>query len=105
MNSHEEDRQLETLLKAQAAIPPREGLAERIIAASLKVTPVTAEEPAESGFSEWLRGLWRPRPAFALASLLVLGFIAGFWLRGDLSTSGTSPELASLLYNEENVLW
>ncbi|MCE9625130.1 MAG: hypothetical protein K8R69_06730 [Deltaproteobacteria bacterium] len=96
---------MELLLKSQGKVPPREGLAERILAASLEVTPLIAEEPAELGFSDWLRGLWRPRPAFALASLLVLGFIAGFYLRADLSTSGTTPDLASLLYHEENVLW
>lgn len=98
-------QKLESLMKDADDIPAREGMAERIIAASLRTAPSKTREDASIGLKDWLKNLLHFKPAFALATLLVVGFIGGFWLRGDLSSQGTNDDLASLLYNEEQVLW
>ncbi|MFO1462638.1 MAG: hypothetical protein U1F66_02600 [bacterium] len=99
----EEERRFETMLRQAETIPAPGGLAERILKASRGLPQ--AEAASVQGLRDWLQSLWQPKPALALVSLLVIGFVAGFWLRGDLSTKGGSQELASLLYNEEQVLW
>lgn len=93
-------REMESMLRAEDPIPTREGLAERIIAASLRTPPAK-----DASWKDWWRGLWRPVPALTFASLLMIGLATGYWLRSEVPSNGNGNDLASLLYSEEQILW
>ncbi len=66
---------IDTLLRERFVPGPSAGLAERIIAAA---RPYAVKKPR---FRDGLREIFMiPQPAWALASLLVLGVMAGFYL-------------------------
>lgn len=81
--------------------PHRSDLAERIIARSYRIAQV--QPFTLRGFiREMLGEVLLPRPALALCSLLVIGYIAGVQLYSTAEASTSSME--DVLYNDEDVL-
>ncbi|MCC7260718.1 MAG: hypothetical protein IT567_06770 [Alphaproteobacteria bacterium] len=99
------DSTLELLLRSRKVEPPRPGMAERIIMAA-HATPQRVRVP----FGVWLQRLcaefYMPRPAFAFAMLLLIGFITGLGVPVDMDTdeNGISQpaSLQDFLYPEED---
>jgi len=94
---------LETLLRNYPVEPPRAGFAERIIAATKYATPSPV-----SGFGAWLHAalaeFMLPRPAFALASLLALGFVIGLSAPAPTVSGDDDLSLQTYLENDGAVL-
>lgn len=91
---------LEVILSRRAFVPARSNLAERIIAAA-------QVKPAKRGFDwrSWTSDVAElfvlPRPALALASVLLIGLFAGW---AALSNSDDGPRtISSYLYMNEAI--
>ena len=76
MDNHDETR-LNTLLERRQLTPASSDLAQRIIAASRQM-----QQPQAISFGIWISSLLNayifPKPTYALAILLMLGFLVGF---------------------------
>ena len=87
----EEYRTLENILHTRSVTPPHPSLAERIIA---NAKQRRRELPVK--LSSWVSGLFNdfmiPRPAYALAAMLVLGISIGV----STQTMTTTPDETSL---------
>lgn len=80
----QQEIQLERHLRTAAEVSVPSSLAERIIAQNtVRKVPV----PMSLTLGEWLSRLfvefYMPRPAFAIASLLLLGMVTGFTIPAD----------------------
>jgi hypothetical protein len=100
----DQDHALDALLRRRRFTPARPGLSGRIIAAA-------HAQGRPQGFGQWLADmlaeLLLPRPAYALASVLMIGVIIGGIMPDISSGAGADEEEASLqiyLDDEVNVL-
>lgn len=101
----EAERHFERMLQQRKMEEPSSDLAQRIITAAGSQGRETSERPERLSFGEWLAGLWSPKPAFALAIILILGFGIGYVSNLSLQNGTQETDLASLLYNDEGILW
>ncbi|GJL85017.1 MAG: hypothetical protein DHS20C02_07920 [Micavibrio sp.] len=93
--------ELDTLLTQRVAPPPpRSNLSERIIEASLQSKP-----KRRSGFMQGLDGLADmfvlPRPAYALAAVLFLGVVGGFYYQVPVQDADDTYLDAYFLYMDD----
>jgi hypothetical protein len=102
MSDRQEDR-LDALLRARRIEPSSPDLAERII---LKVQGLPQNQTVS--LWRWIRQLFAefhlPRPAYVLASTLILGVIVGFNTPVDTSTDNSESVYVQSLYADEDVL-
>jgi hypothetical protein len=94
----------DALLRSRAFEPARPDLAERII-----LTARSLPQQRRLTLHAWIQRLFAefhvPRPAYALALVLMLGFVLGVSLQGMQVTEGYDPmSIQSFLYAEEEVL-
>lgn len=92
----EEERGFEDLLSSAQAPPPPGDFARRILAA--------AEDTTQKGLRSRWAELFSFKPAFALACLLLLGFMLGIWAGTRETRNAASTDLASL-YNDGETSW
>jgi len=103
--SDKQDEKLEMLLRSRHAAPASPELAARIILKAQGMPQVRA-----TSFWEWLRQLCAeyhlPKPAYVLASALILGLLIGFSTAADVtSTDDTNPiNIQGFLYADEGPL-
>lgn len=93
--------ELDALLAQRSAPPPpRSNLSERIIDAALQSKP-----KRRSGFIQWLDSLTDmfviPRPAYALAVVLMLGVVGGFYFQAPVQDVDDSYLDAYFLYMDD----
>jgi len=99
------DEKLEARLRARRIEPASPDLAERIILKAQGIPQVRA-----ISFWQWLRQLCAeyhlPKPAYVLASALILGLLIGFSTAADVtSTDDTNPiNIQGFLYADEGPL-
>lgn len=95
----------EEFLKLRKIEPPDPDLAKRITAEAAHLPQIIQDRLPKNTLGTWLRELWSPKPAFALACLLIIGFTVGFFTNPNSENGSQDTELASLLYNDEEILW
>jgi hypothetical protein len=102
MSDRQEDR-LDALLRARRIEPSSPDLAERII---LKAQGLPQNQTVL--LWRWIRQLFAefhlPRPAYVLASTLILGVIVGFNIPVDTSSDNSESLYVQSLYADEDVL-
>ena len=103
--SAKQDEKLEMLLRSRRATPANPELAARIILKAQGIPQVRV-----TSFWQWLRQLCAeyhlPKPAYILASALILGLVIGFSTAADItSPNDTSPiNIQGFLYADEGPL-
>jgi hypothetical protein len=99
--SDRQDDKLDGLLRSRRIEPSNPDLAERII---LRAQGLPQNQTISPG--RWIRQLFAefhlPRPAYVLASTLILGVIVGFNTPVDTPTD--NPESVQSFYVDEDVL-
>jgi hypothetical protein len=102
MSDRPEDK-LDALLRARQIEPSSPDLADRII---LKAQGLPQNQTVS--LWRWIRQLFAefhlPRPAYVLASTLILGVIVGFNTPVDTSTDNSESVYVQSLYADEDVL-
>ena len=102
MSDRQEDK-LDALLRSRRIEPSSPDLAERII---LKAQGLPQKETAS--LARWIRQLFAefhlPRPAYVLASTLILGVIVGFNAPVDTPADNSESVYVQSLYADEDVL-
>jgi hypothetical protein len=102
MSDRQEDK-LDALLRYRRTEPSSPDLANRII---LKAQGLPQNQTVSLG--RWTRQLFAefhlPRPAYVLASTLILGVIVGFNTPVDTSTDNSESVYVQSLYADEDVL-
>jgi hypothetical protein len=98
-----QDDKLDALLRSRRIEPSNPDLAERII---LKAEGVRQNQTAS--LVRWIRQLFAefhlPRPAYVLASTLILGVIVGFNTPVDTPTDNPESVNVQSFYVDEDVL-
>ncbi|HSE89333.1 MAG TPA: hypothetical protein VLJ79_24185 [Candidatus Binatia bacterium] len=102
MSDRQEDK-LDALLRSRRTEPSGPDLAERII---LRAQGLPQNQTLSPG--RWIRQLFAefhlPRPAYVLASTLILGVIIGFNTPVDTSADNPDSVYVQSLYADEDVL-
>ena len=103
--SDSRDEKLEAMLRSRRIEPARPDLAERIILRSQSI----AQNPTIT-FMQWLKQLFEefrlPKPAYVLASTLLIGFVIGFSAPLDTNTASETDtvQVQGFLYADEGIL-
>lgn len=101
--SDRQDDKLDALLRSRRMEPSSPDLANRII---LKAQGLPQKQTVS--LWRWIRQLFAefhlPRPAYVLASTLILGVIVGFNTPVDTSTDNSESVYVQSLYADEDVL-
>jgi hypothetical protein len=102
MSDRQEDK-LDELLRSRRIEPSSPDLAQRII---LKAQGLPQTQTAS--LARWIRQLFAefhlPRPAYVLASTLILGVIVGFNTPVDTPAENSDSVYVQSLYADEDVL-
>ena len=101
----QKEQKLEIMLQSRRLEPASPELAKRIVhkARRLPQNQVTS-------LTQWVKGLFAefhlPRPAYVLASALIIGFIIGFTVPQNTTPADDADSLSvqSFLYADEDVL-
>lgn len=100
------DKDLEKLLCQSSMIPPSPDLAQRILRQALMIpqqTQMTMAQAVQRIFAEFRM----PQPAYALATLLLIGFAMGCFMQSPAYASAHSQKqitIANFLYADEVAL-
>lgn len=97
--------QIQDHLQVGRSIAPSPDFSERIIRAARSLPQIDEKSSSAIPRLQSWRDLFRPRWALAFSFLLMLGFVSGYLLRFDSISNNSESELASLLYNQEKILW
>ncbi|HEY6366661.1 MAG TPA: hypothetical protein VI585_17910 [Candidatus Binatia bacterium] len=101
--SDRQDEKLDALLRSRRIEPSSPDLAQRII---LKAQRLPQNQAVSLG--QWIRQLFAefhlPRPAYVIASTLILGLIVGFNTPVDTSRDDSESVYVQSLYADEDVL-
>ena len=100
-----EAKNLDDFLQLEKVPDPSPQLAERIVGATRGLSQERLSESEKLTLGDWFRSLWRPQAAFSLALILAVGFGIGYFANLNNQTASSGTELASLLYNDEAILW
>ncbi len=100
-----EAQSLENLLRSDATSAPVRDWIDQIVSQARR-TPQNQNQSRTIEFlSQWLQKLKQPIPALALMGCLIAGILTGFLTSDQVDTSNPGTEWASLLYDEEVLLW
>jgi hypothetical protein len=98
------DEKLDTMLRSRRFAPASPDLAQRII---LKAQQLPQVETNTLG--QWIKRVFSefhlPKPAYVLASALILGFVLGMNAPSDTPDDTNSVNAQSFLYADEALLW
>ena len=103
--SDKQDEKLDAMLRARRVEPPSPDLAQRIILKA-RILPQDQTMP----LWQWIRQLFAefhlPRPVYVLACTLILGFVVGFNVPLNTTTSDDldSDQVQGFLYADEAIL-
>jgi hypothetical protein len=101
--SDRQDQKLDALLRSRRIEPSSSDLAQRII---LKAQGLPQRQTVSLG--RWIRQLFAefhlPRPAYVIASTLILGVIVGFNTPVDTSRDDSESVYVQSLYADEDML-
>ena len=97
--------QIQDHLQARRSLSPSPDLSERIIRAARSLPQIDEKSSSAISLLQSWRDLFRPRWALAFSFLLMLGFVSGYLLRFDSISYDSESELASLLNDQEKILW
>jgi len=98
-------KELESFLKLEEVPEPSPQLVERIVGATRGLVQEELPESEKFTLGDWFRSLWRPQAVVSLAMILVVGFGIGYFANLNNQSASSGTELASLLYNDEAILW
>lgn len=105
----EEAKRLEQLMSTAKAPELPEDFTAEIVARASLLPQESIQRIPEVGLKTWWQRLWRPLPALALTTCLLVGILAGLYTQNPLlqeeSNQDSGTEWAQLLYTEESMLW
>jgi hypothetical protein len=103
--SDKRDEKLEAMLRARRLEPARPDLAQRIILKAQSL-PQNQTMPLWQSIKQLFADFHLPRPAYGLACTLILGFVVGFNIPLNTTTSDDldSGQVQGFLYADEAIL-